>query len=106
MSDPSQVWPPKPTSANAGSVPPDGARLNCPKCKRKLLTQASVFCNWCGERIEDEEYQARAAEARQSRDQADKAQLEAEMQEEQLYGVLGRLKRRAKSGNNNPGPLF
>lgn len=32
----------------------------CPKCHRKLLSHASKCCNWCGEAIEDPEYQQSA----------------------------------------------
>jgi hypothetical protein len=105
MSDPSKVWPP-PATAGTGSGTTDGARTTCPKCSRKLLTQGSPFCNWCGERIEDEEFQARAAEARQSQDSKERSELEALIQEEAQFGVIGRLKRRAKSGGNPPRPLI
>ncbi len=78
--------------------------LICPQCHRKLLTQASVLCNWCGAKIDDPEYQAKAAETRQALDQQEKAQIEAMIQEEARFGILGRLKRRAKtsSGGNTP----
>ena len=110
MSDPSQVWPPppNPNAAAANPVPTgaNGDRTTCPKCNRKLLTMASPFCNWCGERIDDDVYQARAAEARQSQDNAERAQLEVQMQEEARFGVIGRLKRRAKTNIKPSKPLF
>jgi len=72
----------------------------CPSCHRKLLTQTSILCNWCGAKIDDPEYLARAAESRQALDQQERAQIEATVQEEARYGVFGRLKRR---GSTNPG---
>lgn len=32
----------------------------CPHCHKRLLSQASARCNWCGESINDAEYQAHA----------------------------------------------
>ena len=103
MSDNSEVWPPAPGPQHA-PPPPEGApRTTCPACSRKLLTQASALCNWCGAKIDDPEYQAQAAQARQARDEAERAQVEAVVQEEARYGVFGRLRRRAKAppGKNN-----
>jgi hypothetical protein len=36
----------------------------CPNCNRKLLSHASVRCNWCGAEINDESYQQQAAQER------------------------------------------
>jgi DNA-directed RNA polymerase subunit RPC12/RpoP len=105
MSNTPEVWPPKPgppvaeTSAEPSA---DAAPLaTCPTCGRKLLTQTSMLCNWCGARIDDLQYQARAAEGRQARDQRERAALEATIQEEAQHGVLGRLKR---LGKQKPAP--
>ena len=68
----------------------------CPVCGRKLLTMTSALCNWCGAKIDDPEYQERAAQTRLERDQTERAGLEAIVQEDARYGVWGRLKRRAK----------
>ncbi len=73
---------------------------HCPACSRKLLTQASALCNWCGAKINDPQYQERAARSRQTLDRTELTQLETLVQEETRYGVFGRLKRRAKQ---NPG---
>lgn len=72
------------------------AAKKCPNCGRALLTQTSALCNWCGAKIEDEEYQRHAAEIRQARDAAERAAIESVVQETARYGVIGRLKRRAK----------
>ncbi len=32
----------------------------CPYCHRRLVSHASLRCNWCGEEIKDPEYQANA----------------------------------------------
>jgi predicted amidophosphoribosyltransferase len=77
---------------------------SCPYCKRKLLTQTSALCNWCGKKIDDPDYQEKAALTRQQQDQHVRAQVEAAVQEDARYGILGRLKRRAKeSGKNRSG---
>lgn len=36
----------------------------CPQCNRKLLSHASMRCNWCGAEINDEGYQQKAAQER------------------------------------------
>jgi len=97
MTEPDKVWPPAPSSVNAA------AAKFCPQCGRKLLTQTSALCNWCGVKIEDPEYQEKAAQTRLERDQADRAAVEAALQEEAEYGTLGRLKRQAKA--KSPGEL-
>lgn len=38
--------------------------MNCPACGRKLLSQASARCNWCGETVPDAAFQAGASTAR------------------------------------------
>jgi ribosomal protein L37AE/L43A len=68
----------------------------CPNCGRKLLTQTSILCNWCGAKIDDPAYLERAAETRHQHDESERAAVETMVQEEARYGVLGRLKRRAK----------
>ena len=77
----------------------------CPSCKRKLLTQTSVLCNWCGAKIEDPEFLARAAESRQAMDEQERTQLETIIQEQARFGVFGRLKHRAKTNPGGSKPL-
>jgi ribosomal protein L37AE/L43A len=72
----------------------------CPTCHRKLLTQTSILCNWCGAKIDDPNYLARAAEGRQALDQQEREQIEAVVKEETKFGVFGRLKHRAKNKPN------
>lgn len=74
----------------------------CPTCKRKLLTQTSPLCNWCGAPIADEDYQARAAQSRAERDQMERAAMESVIQEEAQHGILGRLKRLGKQNKGVP----
>jgi len=93
MTDSENTWPPAPTAGNNAPVAP--AKF-CPHCGRKLLTQTSALCNWCGVKIEDPEYQERAAQVRLERDQAERNAVEAALQEEAEFGVMGRLKRQAK----------
>ena len=33
----------------------------CPKCQKRLISHASARCNWCGQVIDDPDYQAKAA---------------------------------------------
>jgi len=103
MSNTPEVWPPKPGPQNAAvEVSADAAPLvACPTCGRRLLTQTSALCNWCGAHIDNPQYQARAAEGRQARDQQERSALEATIQEEAQHGVLGRLKR---LGKQKPAP--
>ena len=91
MTESEKTWPPAPSAVNAA------AAKFCPHCGRKLLTQTSALCNWCGVKIDDPEYQEKAAQNRLERDQADRAAVEAALQEEAEYGTLGRLKRQAKT---------
>lgn len=37
----------------------------CPNCHRKLISHASARCNWCGQVIEDPQYQAEATANRE-----------------------------------------
>jgi hypothetical protein len=84
-----------PTLATGG-VPPGTTDVTiCPNCGRKLLTQASALCNWCGARINDEEYQRRAAEARHEMDVAERIAVETAVAEDARMGAFGRMKRRA-----------
>ena len=85
-----KVWPPAPApTAQAGAK-------FCPSCGRKLLTQTSALCNWCGKKIDDADYQQRALQERLERDAMDRQAVEASIQQEAEYGTLGSLKRRAK----------
>ncbi len=110
-----ETWPPPPGPQNAAPPLAETAQAapvqaasepitHCPSCKRKLLTQTSALCNWCGAKISDPHYQQRAAETRQQRDEAERTHLETVVQEEARYGVFGRLKRRAKQ--NSGGSLL
>lgn len=38
----------------------------CPECGKRLLSQASARCNWCGIAIDDADYQARAETEREA----------------------------------------
>ena len=102
MSEQSDVWPPSPRAQSAQT--PQDEVIACPSCGRRLLTKTSVLCNWCGAKIDDPEYLARAAESRQAMDQQERAQIETIVQEEARYGIFGRLKHRAKTnpGGNKP----
>ncbi len=95
-------WPPAPGPQNTPQ-PADAAEVVvCPTCKRKLLTQTSPLCNWCGAQINDPEYQARAAQSRLERDQQERTELESVIQEEAQLGILGRLKRLGKQNKAAP----
>ena len=102
MTEPDKIWPPAPS---VGAKIAEGAAKFCPNCGRKLLTQTSALCNWCGEKINDPDYQQQAAANRMERDQAERVAVEAVMQEEAEFGVLGRLRRRAKQKNVGGGDL-
>ncbi len=104
MSEPPEVWPPAPGPQQAAKTVETPPVAVCPTCQRKLLTQTSALCNWCGAKIDNLDYQARAAESRAERDRQERAQLEATIQEETQHGILGRLKRlgkQNKSGTRN-----
>lgn len=97
VASPGIAEPPPPSSDAEAAAPP---LTHCPACSRRLLTQASALCNWCGAKINDPHYQEQAARSRQTLDQSELSQLETLVQEETRYGIFGRLKRRAKQ---NPG---
>ena len=99
------IWPPAPAAPQA--QPAQAEIAACPACKRRLLTQTSALCNWCGAKIDNPEYQERAALGRQERDQQERAALEVTIQEEAQHGILGRLKRLGKQNKNGsrPNPL-
>ena len=91
--------------SNDPEARPQAAEIKtCPSCRRRLLTHSSILCNWCGAKIDDPDYLARAAESRQALDRQEREQVEAVVQEESRYGIFGRLKRRAKTnpGHNTP----
>jgi len=73
MAEDEPVWPPAPKEipSKPAEAPAPGKPV-CPACGRKLLTVASVLCNWCGAVIENEDYQKRAAEARAAQDAAER----------------------------------
>jgi hypothetical protein len=96
---------PKPTAQNTGGATESTALTHCPACSRKLLTQASALCNWCGAVINDPKYQEQAAMSRQALDQQERQQVETVALEEARYGIYGRLKRRAKQNLGNRKPL-
>nr|MDQ2688576.1 hypothetical protein [Armatimonadota bacterium] len=67
---------------------------DCPHCGRKLLSKASVRCNWCGTEIEDPAYQAQAENEREAffaHQAAHDAQSIANMRTDyaNAYGSLG-----------------
>lgn len=103
MNERPDVWPPAPGPQNTENAP-IGV---CPTCKRKLLTQTSALCNWCGAKIDNPDYQQQAARSRAERDQQERAELEATIQEEAQHGILGRLKRLGKQNKSGtkPNPL-
>lgn len=94
--------PPAPGPQNTPQPADAAETVVCPTCKRKLLTQTSPLCNWCGAQIANPEYQARAAQSRQERDQQERADLESVIQEEAQLGILGRLKRLGKQNKVAP----
>ena len=106
MSETPEVWPPAPGPHHAAKAAETQAVGLCPTCHRKLLTQTSALCNWCGAVIDNPDYQERAAQSRAERDQQERAALEATIQEEAQHGILGRLKRLGKQNKagtrNNP----
>ncbi len=97
-----EVWPPAPGPQNAPQPSPTAGIVVCPTCQRKLLTQTSPLCNWCGAQIDNPEYQERAAQSRLERDQQERAELESVIQEEAQHGILGRLKRLGKQNKAAP----
>ncbi|MDR3710031.1 MAG: hypothetical protein P4L33_17185 [Capsulimonadaceae bacterium] len=93
--EPVKALPPAPAESGQ-SVDVD----KCPACGRKLLTLASVLCNWCGAVIKNDDYQKRAAEERARVDAELKRQLEVEQQETAKFGILGRLKKVKREGRS------
>ena len=91
-----ETWPPAPGPQNNPQLSGAADIVVCPTCKRKLLTQTSPLCNWCGAQIDNPEYQERAAQSRLERDRQERAELETVIQEEAQHGILGRLKRLGK----------
>lgn len=103
MSEPNEA--PAPSSDQPGQEDDAAPLTHCPACSRKLLTQTSVICNWCGAKIEHPKYLERAAQSRQALDEGERKQIEAIVQEEARYGIFGRLKRRGKQGPGSRNPL-
>ena len=89
MSETPEVWPPAPGPQHIEKAPETQTVAACPTCHRKLLTQTSALCNWCGAKIDNSDYQERAAQSRAERDQQERAALEATIQEEAQHGILG-----------------
>ena len=100
MNEP-ETWPPAPGPQNTEKTETAIEIVTCPECKRRLLTKTSMLCNWCGAKINDQEYQARAALNRLERDQQERTDLEVVIQEEAELGVLGRLRRLGKQNKAN-----
>ncbi len=100
------TWPAASQSApSAAEAKTEEAKTDiavCPSCGRRLLTQTSALCNWCGAKIDNLDYQARAAQTRAERDAQERAALEVQVQEEAQHGILGRLKRLGKQNKNTP----
>lgn len=88
MPDNDNIWPPPPKSA---AIPAGAEARICPNCARKLLTQTSALCNWCGAKIDDPEYQMRAAQERQSLDQSERDRVQDSQQDKPKYGLFGRF---------------
>jgi hypothetical protein len=99
MSETTQATP-EPNESQLNAAESDIAA--CPTCKRRLLTKTSALCNWCGAKIDNDEYQARAAQTRLERDTQERAGLESLIQEEAQHGILGRLKRLGKQNKTAP----
>ncbi|MCW3061562.1 MAG: hypothetical protein ABIY70_24150 [Capsulimonas sp.] len=87
----------------SAGTPPEPV-TNCPTCKRKLLTKTSALCNWCGAKITDPNFQEQAAQIRLAADAAERARISAIIKEEGKFGVMGRLKRRAKGASGTLSP--
>ena len=61
MNEEPTIWPPTPGPQHDPKMQASGSEIGvCPACKRKLLTQTSALCNWCGAKIDNPEYQERA----------------------------------------------
>jgi len=74
---------------------------HCPHCRHRLLTHRSVLCNWCGQPIKDEKYLARAAAERAAADEAERKKIQLETEETVKFGVVGRLRKKAKEIRQN-----
>ena len=92
---------PERTEPESSEVEAAADIVTCPECKRRLLTQTSMLCNWCGAKINDPEYQIRAAQNRLERDRQERTDLEEVIQEEAEHGILGRLRRLGKQNKAN-----
>jgi len=90
----------------AEETPPHAEIKQCPHCGRKLLSVLSILCNWCGARIDDPEYLAKAAAERAALDKAMKEQIDKELSETERLGVLGRLQKKGKSNDGRKSVLF
>ncbi len=100
-------WPPA-LKVNPATTPltaggEDKELTHCPHCRHRLLTHRSVLCSWCGQPINDEKYLARAAAERAAADEAERQKIKIETEETAKFGVVGRLRRKAKSLRNNNG---
>jgi hypothetical protein len=95
------AWPPAPKEpAQSEPAKADAAETeltHCPHCRHKLLTHRSVLCNWCGQPIKDEKYLARAAAERAAVDEELRQKIKIETEETAKYGIVGRLRRKAKA---------
>ena len=91
MSDSEKAWPPPPSRGGPGGKEGAAEAKVCPHCSRKLLTQTSALCNWCGAKIDDPEYQMNAAQVRQSQDQTQRERVEESQREKPKYGLFGRF---------------
>jgi len=100
MNEP-ETKPPAPGPQNTEKAETAIEIVTCPECRRRLLTKTSMLCNWCGAKINDQDYQARAALNRLERDQQERTDLEVVIQEEAELGVLGRLRRLGKQNKAN-----
>jgi len=100
MNEP-ETKPPAPGPQNTEKTETAIEIVTCPECRRRLLTKTSMLCNWCGAKINDQDYQARAALNRLERDQQERTDLEVVIQEEAELGVLGRLRRLGKQNKAN-----
>lgn len=82
-------------------VLPEPVLGSCPACQRKLLTRTSALCNWCGAKINNEDYQEQAARTRQEMDDAIRQAAAERAQDAPNRTVLGRLKKRLKPGGTS-----
>lgn len=99
-----ETWPPTPGPQNGTHKEMTLEVATCPSCQRRLLTQTSALCNWCGAKIDNPEYQERAARNRHERDAQERAELESMIQEEAEHGILGRLRRLGKQNKKADRP--